>query len=210
MRNNAFVLSLLIMLCAFSAQAQRFGARAVLGMNLSQISGDQMAGFDKIGLHAGLQGTAEIIPKLNLNVEFLYSMRGSKPGIFNNNIDPDINITLRYIDLPVYVTYSDWYDAEKGYYKAYFLGGFSYGRLLSATTTDNFNDPGSDLDALAEFFSEDDFSWLAGFGFRLSPRFGLQFRYTSSFNFLLDAEKEGLNTFSLRTYFITLRGEFIF
>ncbi len=210
MRNNAFVLVLFGLLVAFSANAQRFGAKAVAGFNMSQISGDQMAGFDKFGLHAGLSGNAELIPKLHLNVEFLYSVRGSRPGIFNNNIDPDIDVTLKYVDLPVYVTYSDWYDEEKSFYKAYLLGGFSYGRLLSASTSDNFNAPGDDLETLVDYFSEDDFSWLVGFGFRLGQRIGIQFRYTSSINLLLDAEKEGLNTFSLRPYFITLRGEFIF
>ena len=198
------------MLISFSANAQRFGAKAVAGFNMSQIAGDQLAGFDKFGLNAGLSGNAEILPKLHLHVEFLYSQRGSRPGIFNSNVDPDLNIDLRYVDLPVYVTYSDWYDEEKDFYKAYLLGGFSYGRLLSATTSDNFNAPGDDLETLVDFFNENDFSWLVGFGFRLGSRIGIQLRYTSSINLLLDAEKEGLNTFSLRPFFLTLRGEFIF
>ena len=117
---------------------------------------------------------------------------------------------MKYLDLPVYVTYKDWYDEKKGFHKAYLLGGFSYGRLLNVTTSDNYNDGEDDLDALVEFFNENDFSWLLGFGFRLSKRFEIQFRYTSSINLLLNAEKHELNTFSLRTFFITIRGEYIF
>ena len=210
MRINGFVMALLLLLCVKNISAQRFGAGAVLGVNMSQIAGDQMAGFDKFAFTGGLRGTANLVDKLDLNVEFLYSVRGSRPGIFNPSVDPDINVTLNYLELPVYVTYNDWYDEEKGFYKAYLLGGFSYGRLLSATTSDNHNDGDDDLDALVPFFSENDFSWMLGFGFRLSKRFGIQFRYTSSINLLLDAEKHELNTFSLRTFFLTIRGEFIF
>ncbi len=210
MRINEFVLVILVLLCANNTSAQKFGARAVAGFNMSQIAGDQMAGFDKFGFVGGLRGTANLIEKLDLNVEFLYSVRGSRPGIFNPSIDPDINVTLKYLDLPVYVTYSDWYDEQKGFYKAYLLGGFSYGRLLSATTSDNSNDGEDDLDFLVDFFNDNDFSWLLGFGFRLSRRFEIQMRYTSSINLLLDAEEHELNTFSLRTFFISIRGEYIF
>jgi Outer membrane protein beta-barrel domain len=209
MRINGFVMAILL-LCVKNTSAQKFGARAVVGFNMSQIAGDQMAGFDKFGFVGGLRGTANLVDKLDLNVDFLYSVRGSRPGIFNPSVDPDINVTLKYLDLPVYLTYSDWYDEVKGYYKAYFLGGFSYGRLMSATTSDNFNDGEDNLDVLVEFFNENDFSWLLGFGFRLSKRFEIQFRYTSSITLLLNAEKNNLNTFSLRPFFLTIRGEYIF
>lgn len=210
MRINGFVAVLVLFFITNQCEAQRFGARAVAGWNMSQITGDQMAGFDKFGFVGGLQGTAEIIDKLNLNVEFLYSVRGSRPGVFNPSVDPDINVTLRYLDLPLYVSYHDWYDEEKGFYKAYALGGFSYGRLISASILDNFNDTENNLAGLVEYFNENDVSWMLGFGFRLSKRIGIQFRYTSSITLLLDPEKHELNTEALRPYFITFRGEFIF
>jgi len=210
MRINGFVVAFGLFMLSNPLIGQRFGAKAVVGWNMSQISGDQMAGFDKFGFMGGLQGTAELIPKLDLNVEFLYSTRGSKPGVFNPSLDPDINVTLRYLELPVYVSYHDWYDEEKGFYKAYAFGGFSYGRLISSTVYDNFNSDEGDLNALQEYFNENDFSFLLGFGFRLSQRIGIQFRYTRSLNLLLNAEKEGLNTYPLRPYFLTFRGEFFF
>lgn len=210
MRINGFVMVFLLLLCVKNTSAQRFGAGVVAGFNMSQIAGDEMAGFDKFGFVGGLHGTANLVDKLDLNVEFLYSVRGSRPGVFNPSVDPDINITLKYLDLPVYVTYKDWYDEVKGYHKAYLLGGFSYGRLLNVTTSDNHHDGDDDLDALVEFFNDNDFSWMLGFGFRLHKRFEIQFRYTSSITLLLDAEKHELNTFSLRPFFITIRGEYIF
>jgi hypothetical protein len=144
--------------------AQTFGMRAVLGVNASQVAGDQLAGFDKVGIHGGLKGTAMLTEKAHLNVEFVYSVRGSRPDIFNAGVDPDIDITLQYLDLPVYLTYSDWYDEEAGYYKAFAQGGFSFGRLIKASTFDHFNSGDADLDTLVDEFSENDISWLLGFG----------------------------------------------
>ena len=210
MRINSFVVVIVAFLAWNHCDAQRFGAKAVVGWNMGQISGDQMAGFDKFGFMGGLQGTADLAEKLKLNVEFLYSVRGSRPSIFNSEIDPDVNVTLQYLDLPVYITYHDWYDEEKEYYKAYLLGGFSYGRLIQATTSAEFNDGDDDLETLVEYFNENDFSFTLGFGFRLSRRIGIQFRYTRSIVLLLDPDKHGLNTLPLRPYFLTFRGEFIF
>ncbi len=192
------------------AQESIFGLHAVLGANASQISGDQLAGFDKVGLHLGLRGTVELSEKAGFSVELLYSQRGSRPDIFNDVVDPDINITLRYLDLPVYLTYADWYDVEQGYHKAFGLTGLSYGRLIEASTFDHFNTGDEDLDLLVKEFNSNDISWLFGFGFRLSNHFIVSARYTRSINWLLNARKKELNASSLRTYFLTFRGEYVF
>ena len=210
MRINGICLAFLALFVATSLHGQRFGARAVAGLNFSQIGGDLLAGFDKVGLVAGLKGTANVANKVDINLDFLYSQRGSATSIFNSSVDPDISINLNYLDLPVYVTYSDWYDEEQGYYKAYASGGFSYGRLMSSSVVDNFNEEDQNYENLQQYFEENDFSWMLGFGFRLSRRFGLDFRYTRSITLLLDAEKHDLETASLRPYFISVRTEFIF
>lgn len=210
MRYCGVLLSLVFLFMVQGAEAQRFGARAVLGLNASQIAGDQLAGFDKVGITAGLKGTALLAEKTDLNVEFLYSVRGSRPDIFNASVDPDIEITLQYLDLPVYISYHDWPDEEGDFYKAFALAGLSYGRLIEASTFDQYNEVDADLDTLVDEFNENDISWLLGFGFRLSQRFAISFRYTRSINLLLNATKKELNTFSLRTYFLSFRGEYIF
>jgi hypothetical protein len=191
-------------------QESIFGLHALLGVNASQITGDELAGYDKVGIHTGLRGTAELTEKASLSVELLYSVRGSRPDIFNDIIDPEINITLQYLDLPVYVTYSDWYDETKGYHKAYAAAGFSLGRLIEATTFDHFHMDDDNLEVLAKEFNNTDFSWLLGFGFRLSEHFMITARYTSSITLLLNAEKNQLNANSLRPYFLTFRGEYVF
>lgn len=205
-----FVLFIFTLSLKGHTQESIFGLHAVLGANASQIAGDLLAGFDKVGLHGGLRGTASLSEKAGLSVELLYSGRGSRPDIFNDIADPDINITLRYLELPVYLTMSDWYDQEQGYYKAYAAGGFSYGRLIESSTFDHFNTGDADLDLLAKEFNQNDISWLFGFGFRLSRHFIISARYTRSITLLLNARKKELNTNSLRPFFLTFRGEYVF
>lgn len=187
-----------------------FGLHGVVGVNASQIQGDLLAGFDKVGICGGLRGTVELKEPFGLSVELLYSERGSRPDIFGDVFDPDINVTLRYLDLPVYITYSDWRDPEEGYHKAFALAGISAGRLIEASTFDAFNESEMDLDSLAMEFNQNDLSWLLGFGFRLSNRFIISARYTRSITLLLNAEKKGINANSLRVFFLSFRGEYVF
>lgn len=209
MRRNGILLVFMLIATLATAQASIFGARAVVGFNASQISGDALAGFDRVGLVAGLKGTAELAEKLHLNIDFLYSQRGSKPNIFDTGVDPDIEIKLQYLDMPVYLTYSDWKDEEGGFYKAYFSGGFSYGRLMGSDVIDNYNDAENNLENQEDSFNKNDVSWLLGFGFRLSRRFGIDLRYTRSITLLLE-EDASLGVPPLRPYFISIRGEYIF
>jgi len=191
-------------------QESIFGLRAIAGINASQIRGDELAGFDKVGLTAGLRSTVQLRGRAGLSIEMLYSERGSRPNIFNDVVDPDINVTLRYLDVPVYFTISDWEDSEAGYFKAFAAAGLSYGRLIEYSTFDHFNPDEANLDNLAREFSKNDFAWLFGFGLRLSPRFAISARYTRSISLLLNAPKKELQANSLRVFFLSFRGEYIF
>jgi len=190
--------------------AQSFSMSAVAGFNAGQIDGDDLAGFDKIGLTAGLRARWETPSPIDMNIEFLYSQRGSRPDVFNPDYDPDINVNLQYAEIPVYVTLSDWWQPEGEYHKASVHAGFSYGRLIQARTEDYANTGDSDLDNLVGYFSQNDISWLAGAGIRFSPHWGMTVRYTRSIPPLLDARKHNLATNNLVGYFLSFRLEYTF
>src|SRR5690349_18221458 len=104
------LLALLISLCSGSPiHAQRFSAALVGGLNASQIDGDELAGFDKLGLTGGIKAMMSLGKRWEANVEFLYSERGSQPDLFNPEYDPDIEISLKYAELPVYISIGDWW-----------------------------------------------------------------------------------------------------
>ncbi|MDQ3018055.1 MAG: PorT family protein, partial [Bacteroidota bacterium] len=120
------LIGLLTMLAA-PVYSQRFSAGIVGGFNASQIDGAQLAGFDKLGLTGGLKAIVNFESRFALNIEFLYSQRGSRPDIFSPEYDPNINILLHYAELPVYVSLGDWWQEEGEYYKVSAHAGFSYG-----------------------------------------------------------------------------------
>src|SRR5690606_10170387 len=161
LRNSLICLFRALPILAFAAvtgplRAQEFSMTAVAGFNACQIDGDDLAGFDKIGLTAGLRARWETPSIIDYNIEFLYSQRGSPPDVFNPEYDPDINVNLQYAEIPVYVTLSDWWQEEGQYHKVAAHAGFSYGRLINARTEDYFNSGDANLDALVPYFSEND------------------------------------------------------
>lgn len=207
--HRTLTLAILMTIAASMLQAQTFSAAAVLGFNAAQVDGDQLAGFDKVGLVGGLRGSALLGEKTDLHVEFLYSHRGSRPDIFNATVDPDIELKLNYIDLPVYISYSDWYD-ERGFYKMAVNGGVSFGRLISARTFDRYNEEEINLDNLANDFNENELSFLLGFTFRSSEHIVFSGRYTQAITPLLNAEKLGYQIPNLRSYWLSFRIEYLF
>lgn len=191
-------ISLACLLCAVllspPLKAQRFKAAALAGINLSQIDGDNLYGFNKLGVTAGGRLSYANSKSVDLALEMLYSQRGSAVRVFNNN--PGDKISLNYLELPLVVSLRDWYVTSGDYYKVRVDGGFSYAYLFGADAS-GFNE---------DYFRKHDVSWLLGAGIRFTKFWGLSLRYTSSFyNMYKDPSSPAS---SLKGYFITLRSEF--
>lgn len=192
------------------SSAQRFSAAAVGGINASQIDGDQLAGFDKVGLTGGIKAVVNFESVIDLNVEFLFTQRGSKPDLFNPEYDPDITVTLNYAELPVYLTIGDWWQEEGEYHKVSAHAGVSYGRLISARTFDYFHANEESFDKLVPYFNNSDLSWLVGVSYMMSNKWGLTGRYTRGITPLLSPKKHNLAIERLLSYYLTFRLEYYF
>ena len=75
MRN--LILVILIIVVLNTTWAQRFHLGAMGGINISQIDGDDLQGYDKVGWTFGIRSVAVIDESLNFSTELLYSERGS-------------------------------------------------------------------------------------------------------------------------------------
>lgn len=201
---------LLLLMGTFPISGQRFGAAAVGGVNASQIDGDGLAGFDKAGLTAGIKAEVYLESAFQLNVEFLFTQRGSKPDIFTPELDPDIKILLNYAEIPVYVSLGDWWQEEGEYHKVSAHAGISYGRLITARTFDYTNPAEQNLDNLVPFFNDNDLSWLIGASYRMTKTWGLMARYTRGITPLLNPQKHNLLNERLLSYYLTFRVEYYF
>lgn len=110
-------------------QAQRrhkqvFRAYPVVGATASQIRGDELRGFKKWGVTAGVGTILSLDDKdrWDLSIEADFSQRGA----FNNTIDPYslFDFTLDYVDIPVAVHFTDpWGGITIG-------AGLTYSRLV--------------------------------------------------------------------------------
>lgn len=190
--------------------AQRFSAAAVAGVNASQIDGDLLAGFDKMGLTAGIKTEVNLESAFKINIEFLFTQRGSKPDIFNPEYDPDIEVHLNYAEIPVYVSLGDWWQEKEEYHKVSAHAGISFGRLISARTFDYFHLNEKSLDKLVPYFNNTDLSWLVGATYHFNSKWAVTGRYTREIVPLLSPEKHNLAVERLLSYYVTFRMEYYF
>lgn len=171
---------------------QRFGGGLTLAGTLSQIDGDDIYGFNKLGFQAGIYGKARFSKNIDLEIHFMYNQRGSR----STAEDPSqIKFTLNYIDVPVLLVIKDWLNTEKSseYYRMHFFGGISTGYLMSS-------DSYSHLD---EDFRKNDFSWILGASYFYHPRWAITGRYTRSFTSLYTRNVGG-RPIEMISYFISL------
>ncbi|MDQ3141005.1 MAG: PorT family protein [Bacteroidota bacterium] len=171
---------------------RRFGAGIKAGVNLAQIDGDNLFGFDQIGAMGGITALARINRVLDLNVEFLFSQRGSH---FSKNDPPLVAFRLNYLEVPFILNVKDWLTntGEKSYYRMHFQGGFSLGRLISS----------SSLSGLDQDFKKNDLSWLIGFNYYYASRWALNARYTRSLTPLIEFTSNN-NEVRMISYFLSL------
>lgn len=171
--NQLSLIAFFILLNFSGLQAQRgFDLSLVAGFNASQIAGDRLAGFDKLGLNTGLKIGYRIKSKMDLSLEMLFSQKGS---IAKRNVSGNrMNTTLSYLEFPVYITYNDWYLEKEDYFKVGIHGGLSYSYLLSRRINNVkvIND-----DTVRDF----DIMALAGVHYAFTKNWVLTVRYANSF-----------------------------
>jgi hypothetical protein len=192
--------------------AQRIQGAIIAGGNLSQVDGDEIFGFNKLGFNGGLGAVVPFGKNFQFSIETLFSQKGSYQGPQYEETDTAGNVTtgeyklnLDYLDVPVMVLYND---------KDVITGGvgFSYSRLVRVreyehgqqVETTTLNDGP---------YNRNDFSVLADVRFRVFRQFKLNLRYTYSLAKIRTREYENLlgdtwtrdqfnNTISLRLIYM--------
>ncbi|NJB85794.1 hypothetical protein GGR26_001539 [Lewinella marina] len=123
--------TLLFCLCCLwvvTAPAQTFRASVLAGANLSQIDGDDLLGFHRPGVNAGLRVVALLGDRWRFGPEILYSQQGAKRNRNSINVSPYDAFRLSTVEIPLMVYYKDWRITAEA--------GASYQRLIDYTITD--------------------------------------------------------------------------
>ena len=81
------------------AQAQ-FGATA--GLNMTNVSGDDMDGDMKIGMHVGVSAAFELSDAMTLNTGVLYTTKGTQ----DEDEGVKMSANLSYLEIPVNLSFS--------------------------------------------------------------------------------------------------------
>ena len=140
----------LLIFCGFlisNLQAQNFGGGIILGLSTSQVGGDDLGGFNKAGLLAGVFANKSITPLLSFQMEMTYIQKGSNNPKMNDYEHKNVgrpDISLSYIEVPLLLQYkqSEVLEIEGGLQFANLITGYyndTYGEI-STTTIDPFID----------------------------------------------------------------------
>jgi len=176
-----FIPTILLAQTENAGDKQLFVGYLAGGMNASQIAGDRMAGYKKVGGNAGVGSFIMYKPFLSNSIEIAYSMRGSQSSLKSNN-SGFVKFAFDYVEIPVLINYHE----EK---VAIFQGGFTFARLVRKDLYD------TNLLVLSET-KDWDFAATVGAIFLIKERFGINIRANFSMNSMLknkDADSKARN-----------------
>lgn len=163
-----FIPTLLTAQTENSNDKQLFVGYIAAGMNATQIAGDRMAGYRKVGANAGVGSFIMYKPFFSNSIEIAYSMKGSQTAFKNNDPFNFKKFVFDYVEIPVLFNYHE----EK---IAIFQAGFTFARLIRYDL----------YDANSLLLGEPkkwDFAATVGAIFLVKERFGIGVRANFSLN----------------------------
>ena len=84
----------------YNTNAQSFGGGIIAGASTSQVAGDLLGGFNKIGFLAGAYTSLNVKESISFQFEITYIEKGSRNPKIHEDNTPD-EITLSYIEVPL-------------------------------------------------------------------------------------------------------------
>lgn len=177
-RANLTLICILCITMPSYSQENAFSAAVITDLNFSQIRGDMLAGYHRLGFGAGVGVSYRFYPRWNGHVELLYRNVGSR----NSPFSPDrLSIDLHMAQIPVYASYQTWWD--NGLSRIQFDLGMIYGRVVNSRV--RF----PQYEAHQSSINQNDYSLLAGMGFWFTHHHGIRMRYHRSLSLLLNEEE---------------------
>ena len=155
-----------------NCHCQEFKGGVILGLSTSQVSGDDLAGFNKAGLVLGGFTNRILSSRNSLQLEIVYIQKGSRnPDIINEESEnynkPYIN--LSYIEVPMLLklNYNETLEYELG---------IQWAQLINGYYIDNIGEMNSTIDP----FIKNDLSIALGLNYFINQNISLNSRLTNS------------------------------
>jgi hypothetical protein len=184
----SFIFLFFSFVISLDGYSQRILGAVSAGMNLSQVDGDEVYGFHKVGLNIG---PSIIIPfgktkKWSVTMELLFSQLGSrqKEQYLNDTIYDSTTtdyydaykLKLAYVQIPLMIHFTDKKIVAGGV-------GLLYGQLVSAQEWEDYNDSRGYFKTetnLRSPYTLSDLEVLVDIRLRLYQRLWFNFRYSYS------------------------------
>ena len=168
-QKNTLLMNRIIILFLFLGGyclGQNFQAGAIIGINTSQVSGDNLSGFNKLGVRTG----AFVNKKFGVyigQIEFLYINKGSKKLIDTETYEEGYKFSLNYFEIPISLK-------TPIYNKTFLEIGCSFGYLLDWNEEINgYTDLGMEVNKL-------DYNLYIGIDYKLTKKVYINTRLSNS------------------------------
>lgn len=160
------ILFIFIILISWNVKSQNFNGGLIGGISTSQVSGDNLSGYNKAGLFLGLFSEFPVSSITNLKMEMNFIQKGSKNPKMNKNGIPDISTS--YLEVPISFNYNqnELLSIESGIQTAF---------ILSSKDNDINGSVNSDPP-----FDKTDISAFIGMYYHYSKKISLNTRFGNS------------------------------
>ncbi len=156
---------IILFIFQFNISAQEFNAGILSGLSTTQVSGDNLAGYNKAGLIIGGFVNRDISQSLALQIEMMYIQKGSSNQKVENLI---AEINLEYIEIPLIIVLKS---SEKI--------NFDFGIHISALIDGYYKDIYGILENQIEF-NDYEFGAIGGIAYKLNEKMSLCTRLSNS------------------------------
>jgi len=162
--NFRSVVLVLFCLSTLSSNGQGFHAGLRAGMTATQVDGDQLKGFDKAGVLAGLTLSRPIGDRTSVGMEMLFIQKGSFKPV-NKDDNSYYRMRLSYVEVPFLFRW-------KAGKKIRLETGPAFGVLVSSQEKDQVG-----VINYAPPFEKMEYSFHAGLGYSLNDQWMFNARY---------------------------------
>lgn len=145
----------------------RFRGGMILGLNASQVDGDDYAGYHKLGLNGGFMAQIPVSKKFFVSMEILYAQKGAKSRTYAG-FPTEYRLVIDYAEVPLLINFQEKSAVNFGI-------GVSYGRLVRTREyRDELIQPPTDD------FKRDDICGVANGTYLISDHFQVSARFAYS------------------------------
>ena len=151
--------------------AQNFNSGITAGLTTSQVSGDDLSGFHKLGIHGGAYVNLRVADSSYLQMEMLFVQKGSQQGQDLEKGKAYYKMQLNYIEVPLL------YQLKRKRF-TYEIGA-SFGYLFRSKVSNIY---GEYPDGTPESrpFNSTEISACAGINYKIYKHFSLGWRFSNS------------------------------